>query len=94
MLAIGMYHAYASVPPRPPDDCSLCFVSRSKLRSTKERYDDFNVGSAAWTLRAHEGRPGHALQFTIMVERDVSLARSMFAFDSFNVEGWALDWMP
>jgi hypothetical protein len=55
-----------------------------------EHYDDFNFGSAAWTLSAHEGRPGHELQFTAMIERGVSLARSMFAFNSVNVEGWAL----
>lgn len=54
------------------------------------QYDDFNFGSAAWTLSAHEGRPGHELQFTAMVERGVSLARSLFAFNSVNVEGWAL----
>jgi uncharacterized protein (DUF885 family) len=53
-------------------------------------YDDFNYESAAWTLSAHEGRPGHELQFTAMVERGISLARSMFAFNSVNVEGWAL----
>ncbi|MGL6734039.1 DUF885 domain-containing protein [Xanthomonas hortorum] len=56
----------------------------------KQQYDDFNFGSAAWTLSAHEGRPGHELQFTAMVERGVSLERSMFAFNSVNVEGWAL----
>ncbi|MBB3835171.1 uncharacterized protein (DUF885 family) [Xanthomonas arboricola] len=56
----------------------------------KEQYDDFNFGSAAWTLSAHEGRPGHELQFTAMVERGISLARSLFAFNSVNVEGWAL----
>ncbi|GHH53515.1 MULTISPECIES: DUF885 domain-containing protein [Gammaproteobacteria] len=55
-----------------------------------QQYDDFNFGSAAWTLSAHEGRPGHELQFTAMVERGVSLARSLFAFNSVNVEGWAL----
>ena len=53
-------------------------------------YDDFNYPSAAWTLTAHEGRPGHELQFTAMVERGVSLARTVFAFNSVNVEGWAL----
>lgn len=55
-----------------------------------KNYDDFNFDSVAWTLSAHEGRPGHELQFTAMVERGVSLARSMFAFNSVNVEGWAL----
>jgi Bacterial protein of unknown function (DUF885) len=53
-------------------------------------YDDFTFKAAAWTLSAHEGRPGHDLQFTAMVERGVSLARSIFAFNSVNVEGWAL----
>jgi uncharacterized protein (DUF885 family) len=55
-----------------------------------KNYDDFNFDAVAWTLSAHEGRPGHELQFTAMVERGVSLARSMFAFNSVNVEGWAL----
>jgi uncharacterized protein (DUF885 family) len=55
-----------------------------------QQYDDFNFGSAAWTLSAHEGRPGHDLQFAAMVERGISLARTMFAFNSVNVEGWAL----
>lgn len=53
-------------------------------------YDDFNFPAVAWTLTAHEGRPGHELQFTAMVERGVSLARTLFAFNSVNVEGWAL----
>jgi uncharacterized protein (DUF885 family) len=55
-----------------------------------ESYDDFNHMSGTWTLTAHEGRPGHELQFSAMVERGVSLARSVFAFNSVNVEGWAL----
>ena len=53
-------------------------------------YDDFTYESGAWTLSAHEGRPGHELQFTAMVERGISLSRTLFAFNSVNVEGWAL----
>lgn len=53
-------------------------------------YDDFTFEAGAWTLTAHEGRPGHELQFTAMVERGISLARTLFAFNSVNVEGWAL----
>ena len=53
-------------------------------------YDDFNHESVRWTLSAHEGRPGHELQFTRMLEKGVSMARTMFAFNSVNVEGWAL----
>ena len=55
-----------------------------------DAYDDFNHEFGTWTLTAHEGRPGHELQFAAMVERGVSLARSIFAFNSVNVEGWAL----
>lgn len=53
-------------------------------------YDDFTHAAAAWTLSAHEARPGHELQFATMVEQGVSLARSLYAFNSVNVEGWAL----
>jgi hypothetical protein len=55
-----------------------------------EAYDDFNYPAATWTLSAHEGRPGHELQFSAMVERGVSQARTLYAFNSVNVEGWAL----
>ncbi len=55
-----------------------------------ENFDDFTYKAAAWTLTAHEGRPGHELQFSGMVEHGVSQARSLFAFNSVNVEGWAL----
>lgn len=58
--------------------------------NASEAYDDFTFKAAAWTLTAHEGRPGHELQYSAMVERGVSLARSLFAFNSVNVEGWAL----
>ncbi|HEX5759971.1 MAG TPA: DUF885 domain-containing protein [Thermoanaerobaculia bacterium] len=53
-------------------------------------FDDFTFTAASWTLTAHEGRPGHELQFSTMVEKGVSLARGFFAFNSVNVEGWAL----
>ena len=53
-------------------------------------YDDFNYPSAVWTLAAHEGRPGHELQSSAMIERGVSLARAVFAANSVNLEGWAL----
>jgi uncharacterized protein (DUF885 family) len=59
-------------------------------KDQSQSYDDFTFKAAAWSLTAHEGRPGHELQFAAMVERGVSLARSLFAFNSVNVEGWAL----
>jgi len=55
-----------------------------------QAYDDFSHRYVVWTLTAHEGRPGHELQFSAMIERGVSVARSLFAFNSVNVEGWAL----
>jgi uncharacterized protein DUF885 len=54
------------------------------------KYDDFTFSAAAWTLTAHEARPGHEMQFAAMVERGVSQARAIFAFNSTNVEGWGL----
>jgi uncharacterized protein (DUF885 family) len=55
-----------------------------------DKYDDFTFDSVAWTLTAHEARPGHELQFDSMVERGVSLARALYAFNSTNAEGWGL----
>ena len=55
-----------------------------------EKYDDFTFDAAAWTLTAHEARPGHELQFDSMLEHGVSLARVRYAFNSTNVEGWGL----
>src|SRR6266850_3022994 len=52
--------------------------------------DDFTAEAAAWTMTAHEARPGHELQFAAMVERGVSIARAAFAFNSTNAEGWGL----
>ena len=54
------------------------------------KYDDFTFAAASWTLTAHEARPGHELQFAAMIERGVSQARAVFAFNSVNVEGWGL----
>jgi hypothetical protein len=53
-------------------------------------FDDFTFEAASWTLTAHEGRPGHELQFASIVEKGVSQARVLYAFNSVNVEGWAL----
>ncbi len=59
-------------------------------QTASEKYDDFTFDAAAWTLTAHEARPGHELQFDSMLEHGVSLARVRFAFNSTNVEGWGL----
>jgi uncharacterized protein (DUF885 family) len=59
-------------------------------QTSSEKYDDFTFDAAAWTLTAHEARPGHELQFDSMLEHGVSLARVEYAFNSTNVEGWGL----
>lgn len=55
-----------------------------------DKYDDFTFDAASWTIIAHETRPGHELQFDKMVEEGVSQARTLYAFNSTNVEGWGL----
>ncbi|MEO8445173.1 MAG: DUF885 domain-containing protein [Gammaproteobacteria bacterium] len=59
-------------------------------KSVPGRLEDFTFDAVTWTLTAHEARPGHELQFASMVKNGVSLARALFAFNSVNVEGWAL----
>jgi Bacterial protein of unknown function (DUF885) len=55
-----------------------------------KQIDDFTFAASTWTLTAHEVRPGHELQFDSMVERGVSIARALYAFNSTNAEGWGL----
>lgn len=57
---------------------------------SKADLDDHNFDAITWDLTAHEARPGHELQFAAMVEGGVSTARAVFAYNSANVEGWAL----
>jgi hypothetical protein len=54
------------------------------------RMDDFTSEAGSWSLTAHEARPGHELQFSAMVEKGISIARAVFAFNSVNIEGWGL----
>ena len=55
-----------------------------------DKYDDFTFDAASWTLIAHEVRPGHELQFDKMVEVGVSQARTLYALNATNTEGWGL----
>lgn len=56
--------------------------------SWQQTDDTYEAG--AWTLTAHEARPGHEMQFSSIIESGVSTARAVFAFNSANVEGWGL----
>jgi len=58
--------------------------------ATTAAMDDFDFEAISWGVTAHECRPGHELQFVGMLERGVSTARVVFAFNSANIEGWAL----
>ena len=62
----------------------------SATGGTEDKYDDFTFDAVAWTLTAHEARPGHELQFDSMVELGTSIARAQYAFNSTNAEGWGL----
>lgn len=52
-------------------------------------YNDFTNPAMSWTLTAHEGRPGHDLQFAIVKQQNLSSARTEFASNAVGVEGWA-----
>lgn len=53
-------------------------------------FDDFSSKDSAMILTAHEGRPGHDMQFSHMLEKGISIVRGTYAFNSVNIEGWAL----
>lgn len=53
-------------------------------------FDDFSYKEASYVLTAHEGRPGHDLQFSSMLDNGVSIIRARYAFNNVNVEGWGL----
>jgi Bacterial protein of unknown function (DUF885) len=65
-------------------------VPSNKPGAELQQFDDFTFAAASWTLSAHEARPGHELQFASVIEKGVSSARAIFAFNSTNVEGWGL----
>lgn len=60
------------------------------LEGDDSRMDDWSHDSVTWALTVHEARPGHEMQFASLVENGTSLARSTYAFNSANVEGWGL----
>jgi len=60
------------------------------LEGDDSQMDDWSHYAVTWALTVHEARPGHELQFASLVENGTSLARSTYAFNSANVEGWGL----
>lgn len=53
-------------------------------------FDDFSSSHASMVLTAHEGRPGHDMQFSQMLDKGLSVIRSRYAVNNVNVEGWGL----
>jgi len=64
--------------------------SNPALEGDDSKMDDWSHDSVTWALTVHEARPGHEMQFAALVENGTSLARSTYAFNSANVEGWGL----
>ncbi|MGX4642957.1 DUF885 domain-containing protein [Massilia sp. SYSU DXS3249] len=75
----GEYGEFVLTTGMPPDASGKRLV-----------FDDFTHQAGTWSITAHEARPGHEMQFAKMIETGVSTARAVFAFNSVNVEGWAL----
>ena len=81
--ATGTAHGSSTVPAQYRSARRICFAAEYSRRARQNRreYDDFTFDAAAWTLTAHEARPGHELQFDSMLEHGVSLARVRYAFN-------------
>lgn len=78
-------------PPKASQKTAGVFiVPLLKPDKQPRAYDDFTYPAVAWTLTAHEGRPGHDLQFTTIQDKGVSEARSEYGYNPANHEGWAL----
>ncbi|MBN8560603.1 MAG: DUF885 domain-containing protein [Leptolyngbya sp. UWPOB_LEPTO1] len=78
-------------PPKSSQKTAGVFiVPLLKPDKQPRAYDDFTYPAVAWTLTAHEGRPGHDLQFTTIQDKGTSEARSRFGYNPANHEGWAL----
>jgi hypothetical protein len=54
------------------------------------KYPDSAFEAGMTTLMAHEIRPGHELQYATMIDFGTTLARSFFADNNANMEGWAV----
>jgi Bacterial protein of unknown function (DUF885) len=58
-------------------------------REKARLYNDFTNPAMSWTLTVHEGSPGHDLQFATIRDQKLSHARTDFAKNATNIEGWA-----
>ncbi|MFT5140888.1 MAG: hypothetical protein ACI9CB_002553, partial [Rhodothermales bacterium] len=65
-------------------------VQKNPAMGEDSQMDDWSHDAVTWALTVHEARPGHEMQFASLVENGTSLARTTYAFNSANVEGWGL----
>ncbi|NND44594.1 MAG: DUF885 domain-containing protein [Xanthomonadales bacterium] len=65
-------------------------VQKNPSMGDDAQMDDWSHDAVTWALTVHEARPGHEMQFAALVENGTSMARSIYAFNSANVEGWGL----
>ncbi|MGL5836216.1 MAG: DUF885 domain-containing protein, partial [Waterburya sp.] len=74
-------------------DSSTFVIPVLQNRKKARLYNDFTNSPMSWTLTVHEGRPGHDLQIATIKNQikhhNLSYARTDFAFNATNVEGWA-----
>ncbi len=59
-------------------------------RTTDLPGDPYASRALSWSVAAHEGLPGHALQIGRLLAPDAPLARGPLAFNYASVEGWAV----
>jgi hypothetical protein len=65
-------------------------VQKNPAMGEDSQMDDWSHYAITWAMTVHEARPGHEMQFAALVENGTSLARTTYAFNSANVEGWGL----
>jgi uncharacterized protein (DUF885 family) len=81
------------VPPSlidPADEMGEVVLPRQLTPERTSKMDDFSTDGAGWWLLAHEGLPGHALQYATILTKPVSRARRLFGFNAALMEGWGL----
>ncbi|MEP0918677.1 DUF885 domain-containing protein [Leptolyngbya sp. DQ-M1] len=86
IFPVPQYHA----PKASSKTAGTFIIPLLKPDPQPRTYNDFTYAAVSWTLTAHEGRPGHDLQFTTIQDQGISEARSKFGYNPANHEGWAL----
>ncbi|CAB9518664.1 Bacterial protein of unknown function (DUF885) [Seminavis robusta] len=84
---------YAELPPLINNTGEFPYFVLPLIEQNEDgtwQKNGFVYEAFAWTLTAHEARPGHEMQFSAMIESGVSNARAIFAVNSATTEGWGV----